>query len=53
MAVSILGASVSPYLFYFYSAGAVEDEWDEGYLGINRAVAGLPARTRSSGISMP
>jgi Mn2+/Fe2+ NRAMP family transporter len=41
MAVSILGASVSPYLFYFYSAGAVEDEWDEGYLGINRAVAGL------------
>lgn len=41
MAVSILGASVSPYLFYFYSAGAVEDDWDEGYLGINRAVAGL------------
>jgi Mn2+/Fe2+ NRAMP family transporter len=41
MAVSIVGASVSPYLFYFYSAGAVEDEWDEGYLGINRAVAGL------------
>jgi Mn2+/Fe2+ NRAMP family transporter len=41
MAVSIVGASVSPYLFYFYSAGAVEDEWDEGYLGINRIVAGL------------
>ena len=41
MAVSIVGASVSPYLFYFYSAGAVEDEWDEGYLGINRLVAGL------------
>jgi Mn2+/Fe2+ NRAMP family transporter len=41
MGVSILGASVSPYLFYFYSAGAVEDGWDESYLGINRVVAGL------------
>ena len=41
MAVSIVGASVSPYLFYFYSAGAVEDEWDEGYLVINRIVSGL------------
>jgi Mn2+/Fe2+ NRAMP family transporter len=41
LAVSIIGASVSPYLFYFYSAGAVEDWWDEGYLGINRLTAGL------------
>jgi Mn2+/Fe2+ NRAMP family transporter len=41
MAVSIIGASVSPYLFYFYSAGAVEDGWDESYLGINRLVAGM------------
>ena len=41
MAVSIIGASVSPYLFYFYSAGAVEDRWDESYLGINRLVAGV------------
>jgi Mn2+/Fe2+ NRAMP family transporter len=41
MAVSILGASVSPYLFYFYSAGAIEDEWDESYLGVNRLIAGL------------
>jgi len=40
-AVSIVGASVSPYLFYFYSAGAVEDEWDESYLGMNRVVSGL------------
>ncbi len=40
-AVSIIGASVSPYLFYFYSAGAVEDEWDVSYLGINRLVSGL------------
>jgi Mn2+/Fe2+ NRAMP family transporter len=41
MAVSIIGASVSPYLFYFYSAGAIEDEWDESYLGVNRVIAGL------------
>ncbi|HET6796836.1 MAG TPA: divalent metal cation transporter [Gemmatimonadales bacterium] len=41
MAVSIIGASVSPYLFYFYSAGAVEDHWDEDYLGVNRIIAGL------------
>jgi Mn2+/Fe2+ NRAMP family transporter len=41
MAVSILGASVSPYLFYFYSAGAIEDHWDESYLGVNRLIAGL------------
>lgn len=41
MAVSIIGASVSPYLFYFYSAGAIEDRWDESYLGVNRAIAGL------------
>jgi Mn2+/Fe2+ NRAMP family transporter len=41
MAVSIIGASVSPYLFYFYSAGAIEDHWDEGYLGVNRLIAGL------------
>jgi len=40
-AVSIVGASVSPYLFYFYSAGAVEDQWDEGYLTINRITAGV------------
>ena len=40
-AVSIIGASVSPYLFYFYSAGAIEDHWDESYLGVNRLTAGL------------
>src|SRR5207302_4441374 len=28
IAVSIIGATVSPYLLYFYSAGAVEDKWD-------------------------
>jgi len=39
IAVSILGASISPYLMYFYSSGAVEDEWDASYLGINRFIA--------------
>lgn len=39
--VSILGASISPYLMYFYSSGAVEDEWDESYIGINRFIAGF------------
>lgn len=40
-AVSILGASISPYLMYFYSSGAVEDEWDETYIPINRIIAGI------------
>jgi Mn2+/Fe2+ NRAMP family transporter len=41
IAVSILGAIISPYLFYFYSSGGVEDGWDESYLGINRVVASV------------
>ncbi|NUO37084.1 MAG: divalent metal cation transporter [Gemmatimonadaceae bacterium] len=41
LAVSILGASVSPYLFLFYSAGAVEDGWTEEHLLVNRVTAGL------------
>jgi Mn2+/Fe2+ NRAMP family transporter len=41
IAVSILGASISPYLFLFYSSGAIEDKWDESYLGANRAIAML------------
>ena len=41
IAVSILGASVSPYLFYFYSSGAIEEKWDATYLGSNRVVAGV------------
>ena len=40
LAVSILGASISPYLFFFYSAGAVEDKWDVSQLSINRITAG-------------
>ena len=41
IAVSILGASVSPYLFYFYSSGAIEEKWDETHIGPNRAVAAI------------
>lgn len=41
VAVGILGALISPYLFYFYSSGAREDEWDKKYLGANRVVAGM------------
>jgi Mn2+/Fe2+ NRAMP family transporter len=39
VAVSILGASISPYLMYFYSSGAIEDEWDETYIPVNRFIA--------------
>jgi Mn2+/Fe2+ NRAMP family transporter len=39
IAVSIVGAVLAPYLFYFYSSGAVEDEWDETYIPVNRAVS--------------
>lgn len=39
IAVSIVGAVIAPYLFYFYSSGAVEDEWDASYVSVNRGVA--------------
>jgi Mn2+/Fe2+ NRAMP family transporter len=39
IAVSILGASISPYLMYFYSSGAIEDKWDESYIPVNRFIA--------------
>jgi Mn2+/Fe2+ NRAMP family transporter len=39
IAVSILGASITPYLMFFYSSGAIEDKWDESYLGANRVIA--------------
>ena len=51
VAVSILGASISPYLFFFYSSGAIEDEWNEGYVGINRIIA-TGGMTFGSGISI-
>ena len=39
LAVSILGATLSPYLFNFYSSGGVEDDWGEDHVGVNRAIA--------------
>jgi len=41
LTVSILGATVSPYLMYFYSSGAIEDEWDRSYIPMNRVIAGF------------
>jgi|SRR6185312_14454213 len=41
VAVSVLGASISPYLYYFYSSGAIEEKWDASYLSGNRAVAAV------------
>jgi Mn2+/Fe2+ NRAMP family transporter len=39
IAVSIVGAVIAPYMFYFYSSGAVEDEWDASYIQVNRGVS--------------
>jgi Mn2+/Fe2+ NRAMP family transporter len=39
IAVSIMGASIAPYLLYFYSSGAVEDKWTESDVPINRVTA--------------
>ena len=41
VAVSIIGASVSPYLYMFYSSGAVEDGWRVDDLSTNKATAVL------------
>jgi Mn2+/Fe2+ NRAMP family transporter len=41
IAVSIIGASIAPYLLYFYSAGAVEDKWTEDDVPVNRVTATL------------
>ena len=41
LAVSIMGATISPYLFNFYSSGAVEDEGKESDLWPNRITATL------------
>jgi len=51
LAVSILGATISPYLVTFYSSGAVEEEWKEDDLTGNRIVAGL-GMSFGSAISM-
>lgn len=39
LAVSIIGATIAPYLFLFYSSGAIEDQWDKSYLVPNRFIA--------------
>jgi len=41
VAVSIIGASIAPSLFLFYSSGAIEDKWDTSYLGMNRVIAAI------------
>lgn len=39
LAVSILGATISPYLISFYSSGAVEERWRAKDLAMNRITA--------------
>lgn len=39
MAVSIVGASISPYLYFVYSSGAMEEKWGEGQLRGNTITA--------------
>jgi Mn2+/Fe2+ NRAMP family transporter len=41
LAVSIVGATVSPYLLNFYSSGAIEEKWTEKDVWINRVTAFL------------
>jgi Mn2+/Fe2+ NRAMP family transporter len=39
LAVSIVGATVSPYLLNFYSSGAIEEKWSKSDVWINRITA--------------
>ncbi|HEY4218280.1 MAG TPA: divalent metal cation transporter [Gemmatimonadaceae bacterium] len=39
VAVSVLGATITPSLYFFYSSGVVEDKWDETYVGANRIIS--------------
>jgi Mn2+/Fe2+ NRAMP family transporter len=41
LAVGVLGATISPYMFTFYSSGAVEEKWTVKELMPNRIVAAL------------
>src|SRR2546430_4580507 len=41
LAVAIMGATLVPNMFSFYSAGAVEEEWGVKDLPINRITAGI------------
>ena len=40
-AVSILGATISPYMISFYSSGVIEEKWKTSDLAANRISAGL------------
>jgi Mn2+/Fe2+ NRAMP family transporter len=39
LAVSIVGATISPYLLNFYASGAVEERWTEPELWVNRTTS--------------
>jgi Mn2+/Fe2+ NRAMP family transporter len=39
LAAAILGSTVSPYLLYFYSSGALEEDWSAKSLMLNRVTA--------------
>jgi Mn2+/Fe2+ NRAMP family transporter len=39
LAVSILGALISPYLLNFYATGAIEDKWTVKDIPVNRVIA--------------
>ncbi|HEX8939778.1 MAG TPA: divalent metal cation transporter [Candidatus Limnocylindrales bacterium] len=39
LAAAILGATISPYLIYFYSSGAREEGWNEADLTLNKVTA--------------
>jgi Mn2+/Fe2+ NRAMP family transporter len=41
LAAAIMGSTISPYLLYFYSSGAVEEGWTRDDLGLNRLTAWL------------
>jgi Mn2+/Fe2+ NRAMP family transporter len=41
LAVAIVGATISPYLLNFFSSGAIEEEWGEKDLWINRTTSFL------------
>src|SRR4029077_4027441 len=41
LTVSIVGATVSPYLLNFYSSGAIEEKWSQQDLWSNRLTAFL------------
>jgi Mn2+/Fe2+ NRAMP family transporter len=41
LAVSILGATISPYMITFYSSGAIEEKWSTKDLWPNRIVAAI------------